>query len=128
MSKILLSIKPEYAHAILEGTKKFEYRKHLAKNTVDTIVIYSTAPEKMVIGEVEVLGTLSMKKTPLWEKTKIAAGISRKKYRKYFCDSSLAHAYILGKATKYAEALSLADIGVSQPPQSFVYIDDIFFA
>ena len=65
MSVILLSIKPEYCKKIFEGTKKYEFRKHLAQNDVEKIVVYSTAPEKKVVGEIEVIGTLSMKKTPL---------------------------------------------------------------
>lgn len=124
MSTILLSIRPEYANRILAGTKKFEFRKHLALDDVQKIIIYSTAPEKKIIGEVEVIGTLSMKKSPLWEKTKNAAGISRKKYREYFCGCAIAHAYMLGKVTKYEAKLSLTDIGLVQAPQSFVYISD----
>ena len=124
MSTILLSIKPEYVNKIIAGTKKYEFRKHLAQGDIQKIIIYSTAPEKKIIGEVEVLGTLSMKKTPLWEKTKSAAGISREKYRKYFCGNSMAHAYVLGKATKYETPKTLTHVGLTQPPQSFVYLDN----
>lgn len=122
MSTILLSIKPEYANKILSGTKKYEFRKHLAQGDINKIIIYATSPEMKIIGEVEVLGTLSMKKTPLWEKTKSEAGISREKYREYFRDSNIANAYVLGKAIKYDEYKSLNDFGISQAPQSFVYI------
>lgn len=122
MSTILLSIKPEYANKIITGTKKYEFRKHLAQGNIQKIIIYSTAPEKKIIGEVEVVDTLTMKKTPLWEKTKSAAGISREKYREYFCDSSIAHAYVLGEAIKYEIPKVLADFGLTQAPQSFVYI------
>lgn len=123
MSTILLSIKPEYANKIIAGTKKYEFRKHLAQGNIQKIIIYSTAPEKKIIGEVEVVGTLSMKKTPLWEKTKMNAGISRKKFRQYFDRCAIAHAYVLGKATKYEISMDLADVGITQAPQSFVYIN-----
>lgn len=122
MSKILLSIKPEYADKILSGIKAYEYRKHIAQKEVDTIIIYATAPNELILGEVEVLGTLAMKKTPLWEKTKYSAGISRQKYREYFRESSIAYAYVLGKATKYETPKTLADVGLTHAPQSFVYI------
>ena len=122
MSKILLSIKPEYADKILSGIKAYEYRKHIAQKEVDTIIIYATAPNELILGEVEVLGTLAMKKTPLWEKTKYSAGISRQKYREYFRESSIAYAYVLGKATKYETPKTLADVGLPHAPQSFVYI------
>ncbi len=122
MNTILLSIKPEYANRILEGTKKYEFRKHLAQGAITRILIYSSSPEKRIVGEVEVVGTLTMKKTPLWECTKTSAGISREKFREYFWGCSLAHAYQLGKATKYDKPKNLADYGIVQAPQSFIYL------
>ena len=80
MAVILLSIKPEYAEKIFAGTKKYEYRRHIASEKVEKIIVYSTAPVKQVIGEVDVDGILSMKMTPMWELTKHGAGISRDKY------------------------------------------------
>lgn len=125
MSVILLSIKPEYCRKIFEGTKKYEFRKHLAQNDVEKIVVYSTAPEKKVIGEIEVIGTLSMKKTPLWEMTKKHAGISRKKYREYFKNTQEAHAYVLGNTKIYTTPKSLMHFGITQAPQSFLYLKGV---
>ena len=80
MSKILLSIKPEYANKIISGEKKFEYRTRVPIKTVSTIVFYSTAPIGKVIGEVEVLEIISGTPSSLWERTKKDAGISRSYY------------------------------------------------
>lgn len=124
MSVVLLSIKPEYCKKIFDGTKKYEFRKRLAKNHVNKIVVYSTFPEMKVIGEVEVKGTLSMEKTHLWEHTKNFAGISREKYGLYFKDCVEAQAYILGKATLYDNPIPLETFGIKQAPQSFVYIQE----
>ena len=121
---ILLSIKPEYCLRILNGEKKFEFRKHIAQNNVNKIVIYSTSPEKAVVGEVEVIGVLSMKKTPLWEMTKENAGISREKYRAYFKECDTAYAYRLGKAIRYDKPRELSEYGITQAPQSFVYLEN----
>ena len=38
MSKILMSIKPEYVDKIFSGEKKYEYRKRLCKKKIDTII------------------------------------------------------------------------------------------
>ena len=39
--KVLLSIKPEFADKIFNGTKKYEFRKSIFKNKdVDTVVVY----------------------------------------------------------------------------------------
>ena len=55
LSTILLSIKPEYVHRILDCSKKYEFRRSVAKRKVDRILIYSTAPEMKVVAMVEVL-------------------------------------------------------------------------
>lgn len=124
MSTILLSIKPEYSKRIFNGTKKYEFRKHIAKKKIDRIIVYSSSPDQMVLGEVSVIGTISMKPSPLWELTKKDAGISRAKFRKYFHGCREAHAYKLGNLIKYDVPKELSDFGLIQAPQSFVYIND----
>lgn len=119
---ILLPIKPQYIERILSGEKKFEYRKRISNCDIDRIIIYSTAPIKAVVGEVEVKGTLSMSKTALWEYTKEHSGISRTKYREYFAESKIANAYILGKACRYPENIALDKLGIKCAPQSFLYL------
>ena len=50
--KVLLSIKPEFAEKIFNGTKKYEFRKSIFKNKdVDTVVVYASSPWQYVIGE-----------------------------------------------------------------------------
>lgn len=122
MSKVLISIKPEYVTRILNGTKKYEYRRMLAKKDVSSLIIYSTYPVMEIVGEVEVVTTIEMAPSSLWEKTKKEAGISRKKYREYFKDKKKACAYVLGKVTKYESNKKLLDIGVQKAPQSFSYL------
>lgn len=124
MSKILLSIKPEYAYKILNGTKKYEYRKRLPQKSIDKIVIYSTAPDSMLIGEVKVCGALVESPTAIWEKTKQNAGISREKYRKYFKGCKTAVAFCLYSPTIYNKKKRLEEIGIDFCPQSFVYLED----
>ena len=48
--KVLLSIKPEFADKIFNGTKKYEFRKSIFKNKdVDTVVVYASSPCKYII-------------------------------------------------------------------------------
>ena len=124
MATILLSIKPEYANRIFDGQKQYEYRKRIPKKEVSKIVVYSSAPEQAVIGEVEVVKTLNMKPTPLWNSTKANAGISRSKYRKYFSGCTMAYAFVIGSSEKYPTSKSLADFNIQSATQSFVYLDD----
>lgn len=127
MSTILLSIKPEYVKKIFEGTKKYEFRKSLAKKNVKRIIIYSTYPEMKVVGEARVKRTITMPKTPLWELTKNYAGICRSKYREYFNNCNQACAYELEMVKKYDSPRQLEHYNLSQAPQSFVYLKECPF-
>ena len=109
---------------IFDGSKKFEFRKRLADKSVNRILIYATIPTKQVVGEITVLDTLSASPTALWEKTKGKAGISRQRFREYFKGCKTAYAYCLGELFIYEPPKSLADYGISFPPQSFVYLGE----
>lgn len=117
----MLPIKPEYAERILNGTKKFEYRRRLAKG-VDTILLYETAPVKKVVGEVKVIGTRTTAPCILWADTWGASGITKEDYDKYFEDSWWGGAYVLGDATRFKKPKELKDYGINYTPQSYVYI------
>ena len=123
MKALLLSIKPEYVERILQGTKKFEYRKRLAKEDVSVIYIYSTYPSMKVVGSDQVIGRLSASPTALWDKTKARAGISRAKYRDYFRGCKVAYAYELGEVTIFDNPQALSMYGLDSAPQSFAYIN-----
>lgn len=124
MNTILLSIKPEYSKRIFDGTKKYEFRKHVAQKKIDKIVVYSSYPDQKIIGEVSVTEILSMKPSPLWELTKKEAGISRAKFRAYFKGCKEAYAYKLGKFIIYDNPKTLIEFGIKHAPQSFIYLDE----
>ena len=123
MCTILLSIKPEYTNRILEGSKKYEFRRSVAKRKVDRILIYSTAPEMKVVAMVEVIGVMKDSPKRLWEKTRTHAGISRPKFMDCYANRSVAYAYQLGELQKFDTPKTLAEYGISAAPQSFVYIE-----
>ena len=122
MESILLSINPEYVERILAGSKKYEFRKRLANKAVGKILMYSTAPIMKVVGEVQIIETISASPTALWERTKKFAGISRDKYREYFKGCKVAYAYQLGQVIRYDPPKELRDFNISLPPQSFIYL------
>lgn len=124
MSKILLSIKPEFADKIISGEKKFEYRTHVPARPINSIVIYSTSPVGRIIGEVEVIDVISGSPSSLWETTKAESGISREKYRKYFKGRKRAYAFKLGQVNKYECDVCLEKYGVTKAPQSFIYLSE----
>lgn len=128
MRVIVLSIHSSFADKIYSGEKRFEYRKRLASNSVDYLVLYETKPVAAITGFVEVVGKLSGSKKELWNATKRDAGITRAFFYDYFSESKCgACAYHLGKVFKTNSPMSLSDIGLSSAPQSFRYIDEGVF-
>jgi len=122
-TKVLLSIKPQYADKILNGEKKFEFRRMLYKSpNVKTVVIYATSPVMKVIGEFEVATVHSMKLKDLWRLTMEFSGIEKDFYDSYFAGKEIGHAIEVKKAKRYLEPKHLKDFNISHAPQSFVYL------
>lgn len=124
MSTILLSVKPEYAERILKGIKRFEYRRHLPREIIENIVIYSTSPQKRVVAKVEVIGVISESPQVVWEITKEYSGISYARYVEYFRNHNIAFAFQLGEIELFTPPKGLAEYRIKNPPQSFMYLAD----
>ena len=122
INQILMPIKPQYAYLILEGKKKYEYRKQRCKRDIDCMVIYATSPVKKVVGEVEVLNIIEDTPEKLWEMTKESAGVNQGAYEDYFNGKALAVAYMLGDVIRYEKALS--ELSIDYVPQSYVYLEE----
>lgn len=121
--KVLLSIKPEYAFKIFDGTKKFEFRKVIFKNpNIKTVVVYASSPVQQVIGEFEIDNILSFNPDALWEITKKYSGISKDFFDEYFADKQIAHAIKVKRTKKYKKPLSIKESFNVTPPQSYVYL------
>lgn len=122
--RILLSIHPEYAEKILNGTKRFEYRKAVPRNeSVRTVVIYATMPVGKVVGEFEVAGVLRERPSVLWSRTKQGSGITRDYFDRYFDGREEASAFAVSKPKRYPQPKSLEEVsGSTTPPQSFQYL------
>ena len=122
MTRILMSIKPEYIDKIFDGSKKFEYRKTLYRQNIDTIIMYSTYPVMRVVGEIQITSIIEDTPDTVWQKTKDFSGITKQFFDKYYNGKNQAIAYKIGKVTKYNKPLKLSDFGLTHAPQSFVYI------
>ena len=124
-STILISIKPEYAEKILNGEKRYEYRRKTPVSEVKKMVIYATAPVSAVVGEAEIKGVLLLNASELWARTKEHAGIDMKTFYRYFDFRRYnAKAFQLGTVIRYEKPKSLEDYDFKRPPQSWAYIKE----
>lgn len=122
MRRILISINPVHVENIINGKKKYEFRKIAAKQDISSIIIYETTPIKRIVAEAEILDVMMLPPEQLWQETKQAAGISKMFFDDYFQGRQIAYAYKLGKITVYKEPKKLSEFGVKSAPQSFVYV------
>jgi len=123
--KVVLSIKPEYAFKIFDGTKKFEFRRSIFKNqNVKSVIVYATAPIQKVIGEFEIEEVLNKDLSTLWELTHDFSGISEEFYYSYFANKKEGFAIKIKNTTKYIHHKCLKTDFDLVPPQSFAYLLD----
>jgi predicted transcriptional regulator len=124
-TRVLLSVKPKFAEAILAGVKTFEFRRALFRRPdIKTVVLYASSPTCKVVGEFTIEQVLSLKPDALWGKTRAGGGIDREYFDRYFEGRDTAHALKVKQARRYRWPLSLQqDYGITHPPQSFCYLD-----
>ncbi len=121
--KVLLSIKPNFAEQIFNGSKTYEFRRTIFKNkNIRTVVVYVSSPIQQVIGEFEIGEIIYASLPNLWKKTQFTAGLSKKQFYKYFSDKEKGYAIEIKKIRKYRKPLSLKQDFRVNPPQSFIYL------
>ena len=128
MCAILLSINPDHVENILNGTKRYEFRKKACKRHIDKILIYSTNPIMKVLGEAEVEEILIGDPEIIWKKTKRKSGIDKAFFDQYYGDRNQAVAYKLKNVIEYGEPRELKDYGINNAPQSFQYVEETLFS
>ncbi|EJT6662899.1 ASCH domain-containing protein [Clostridium perfringens] len=123
--KAILSIKPDFVNKILSGEKKFEYRKKIFKQPVETVVIYSSSPVQKFVGEFTISNILCSDILNIWKETKSESGISYNYYRKYFSKHKKAYALEISNLKIYEEPINPTDVIPDfKPPQSYCYLKD----
>ena len=120
--KVVLSIKPEFANKIFDGSKRFEFRKSIFKNEkIKTILVYSSSPVQKVIGEFQIEKIIKHDLETLWDLTKEYSGITEEYFYQYFADKEHGFAIKIKAKTKYRKPKCLREDFNLTPPQSFAY-------
>ena len=122
--KILLSIRPEYAYKILDGSKRYEFRRRIHRDErVTGVLIYATLPVGKVIGEFSINRIHTEHPRNLWKRTRAHSGISESFFSEYFLGRDVGHAIEVQAARTYKRPKELKEILPSGvPPQSFAYV------
>lgn len=118
----LLSIKPIYANAILDGRKKVEFRKRPFKRAVTHVIIYATAPMQRVVGWFRTKRYEQMSPAALWKRFSAIGGISRDDFEAYYGSSESGVAIHVEKPRRFRSPLPLSKVCSTTPPQSYAYL------
>ena len=130
--EILMSVKPKYAEKIMSGTKLVEIRRRFSDRRVGArAVLYSSSPQKALVGEASVRRVTVGSPVEIWERFGAELGCSEGEFFAYVGSAAKISAIEFEDVTPYKEPLSLSQmshlIGNDlRPPQSFcdVNLDD----
>ena len=117
----VMAIHPEYADAILRGTKQVEFRKRKLADDVETIVIYATAPVQKIVGEFRIRETVVDAPERIWARYGAVGVIDRHSFAEYYASTVNAVAFVVDKAIRYGQPRPLSELARSIP-QSFYYV------
>lgn len=123
---VVLSIKPQYSSKIIVGEKTVELRRRFPINVpAGTIAyIYSTTPDKALVGFAEI-GSVSKKAiSDIWRDHKSEACIRKKDFDDYFCGQEFGFAVSFIRAKALKKSIELEELRERfgfEPPQSFLY-------
>lgn len=121
---VLISIQHQYAAQIYDGTKRY-LLKHNAPSFVSGKImwIYEPLPVARITGLVEFRACIMAAPFLIWERFKYGLGVTQAEFFRYYVGRDTAYAWELGSKLKLDESITLADIGLTRPPQSYQYLN-----
>lgn len=121
---ILISLRPGYAKAILDGSKTVELRRRRVRVDVGTRVwLYSTAPTARIEGSALIQRVHVGDLCGIWSQYSRRIGVSRSEFDEYFRGCKNGCAILLVEVRPITPTVSLSAlrkrIGSFHPPQFF---------
>jgi len=120
----LLSIKPIYVRAIINGDKQYEFRKSIFREKkLEKVYIYSTTPVKKIVASFRVGKILEDRPKRLWHQLKEYSGLDYIEFFNYFDGKERGFAIEITSVKEFKEPIEPRDfIPNFVPPQSFYYL------
>lgn len=115
---VLMSIRPEYAEAILSGAKVYELRRRRPSFAAGSrVVVYSSSPDQRLLGTFEAGAVHEAEPQTLWAAIDGRACISAEAYEEYFAGCRVAYAIEVRAPRRLApKPLRF------RPPQSYLFL------
>lgn len=123
---VLLSVKPRFARAILEGRKTVEVRRRFPQvPTGTTVVLYSSSPERAVLGTVRLKCAIRVNPKAVWETYSEEIGIEEHALEDYLAGADASTVLQVEAPEIWSRPIPLGllrEILRLEPPQSFRYL------
>jgi predicted transcriptional regulator len=115
---VLMSIRPQYAEAILSGSKLYELRRRRPSfGAGSRVIVYSSSPDQQLLGTFEAGAILEANPETLWKLVRGQAGVDRPAFAAYFVGCDLAYA-IEVRSPQRLKPTRLR----FRPPQSYLFL------
>jgi predicted transcriptional regulator len=123
---LFLSIKPHFARAILEGRKTVEVRRKFPSVPAGTVVVlYSSSPEKAVLGTVRLRQATRVDPSQVWARYANHIDIAQNALEIYLKGAGTSTVLEVEDPEPWDQPVTLRELrrilGV-EPPQSFRYL------
>lgn len=121
---VLISIKPKYVEKIISKEKTYEFRRNIFKKEVEKVVIYSTSPEKKIIGCFKSKKIIKDCPKNLWKNFSEEAGINKEDFFDYFENREEGFALKIDELEIFGNPIETDKLVDFYAPQSFKYMNE----
>ncbi|OQX21154.1 MAG: hypothetical protein BWK75_03825 [Candidatus Altiarchaeales archaeon A3] len=119
----ILSIKAKYVKEILNGNKKYEFRKASFKRDVRSILVYATKPVGRIVCMLQVGDIIEDYPKVLWRDFNKFSGMDKKEFFAYFGNRDKGTAIEIKSVMEFSEQINPNELIPNfVAPQSWSYI------
>lgn len=124
---VLMSIKPQYANAIMCGQKKVEFRRQIFDVNVERVYVYASFPMKKLIGYFEVDKVICDFPDFLWKQFGKMGSIAKGDFFSYFNNCNYGYAIVIKSVCRFSKDCLISEVFGDnfRVPQSYRYINNI---
>lgn len=122
----MLSLKPRFAEAILNGDKTVELRRVMPRITIPTLaLLYATGPCRSLVGTCVVNSVTRLPSDELWRRHGTETALTRPEFDAYLTGRDEGVALFLEQPERLPAPIPLRALrraGNFRPPQSLAYV------
>lgn len=123
---VLLSIRPRFAEAILNGSKTYELRRRFPKlEPGTTVYLYSSSPDMAIVGSFVTAEIQHADKRTIWRQLRNYLGLDEEEFNDYLDNRTHAVGIKTTQVRRFRTSVRLSEIRDSmkvEAPQSFRYL------